>query len=246
MNTVKEWLASLGLEQLADLFAAHDIDPAALPHLTDTDLERIGVSLGHRRKILHAIDALDITGANGPPGSGPANKLAQLQLTVLQCRLAAAGVFSNRLDPEDMRALKRDVQRTCGGVVRTYNGFLARLLGDGLIAFFGYPDAEEDDAERAVRAALEMCAAVEMLETTESTHLSVQIGIASGVVAMVGGAEALVSEPSLRAEVPQLAARLQSLAAPGSIIISSATRALIGAAFELRALEYYEVESLAP
>jgi class 3 adenylate cyclase len=250
MDSLEEWLASLGLEELARRFAAHDIDLAVLPHLTDADLEKIGVSLGHRRKILHGIAGRQ-SNLQAPPSEQPATQhsdgLVQQQLTILQCRLADTGALADRLGPEDLGALLRNVQLTCGSVVRAYNGFLARLLSDGLIAFFGYPNAEEDDAERAVRAALEICAAVEMLETTAANHLSVQIGIASGSVALAAAAgEARVSDQALRGEVAQLSGHLQTLAAPGRIVISSATRELIGAAFELRALGYYEVESLAP
>ena len=170
----------------------------------------------------------------------------QQQLSVLCCGLADVNGLADRLDAEDLRALMRNVQLTCGSVVRTYNGFLSRLLADGLIVFFGYPDTEEDDAERAVRAALEICAAVEMLETTAAAHLTVQIGIASGAVALAAAPGAAVTDHTLRGEVPRLAAQLQSLAEPGRIVISSATRELIGARFVLRALGYYEVESLAP
>jgi class 3 adenylate cyclase len=250
MDSVKEWLASLGLSELAGRFASHDIDLSVLPHLTDADLEKIGLSLGHRRKILHAIASTGTARHDDPGRSPPADEAqpgVQQQLSVLCCRLADVNGLADRLDAEDLRALMRNVQLTCGSVVRTYNGFLARLLADGLIVFFGYPDTEEDDAERAVRAALEICAAVEMLETTAAAHLTVQIGIASGAVALAAAAAgAAVTDHTLRGEVPRLAAQLQSLAEPGRIVISSATRELIGAKFVLRALGYYEVESLAP
>jgi class 3 adenylate cyclase len=248
MDSLKEWLAALGLSELAGRFASHDIDLSVLPHLSDADLEKIGLSLGHRRKILHAIASTGTARHDGPDGSPPADEAqagVQQQLSVLCCRLADASGLAERLEAEDLRALMRNVQLTCGSVVRTYNGFLARLLADGLIVFFGYPDTEEDDAERAVRAALEICAAVEMLETTAAAHLTVQIGIASGAVELTAAASA-VTDHTLRGEVPQLAAQLQSLAEPGRIVISSATRELIGAKFVLRALGYYEVESLAP
>ena len=230
MDSVEEWLASLGLRELAGRFASHDIDLSVLPHLTDADLEKIGISLGHRRRILHAIAS---SGAAQPdPSRSPQADYAQhgvqQPLSVLCCRLADSSALATRLDVEDLRALMRNVQLTCGSVVRAYNGFLARLLADGVIAFFGYPNAEEDDAERAVRAALEICAAVEMLETTAAAHLTVQIGIASGAVVLAAAAAA-VTDHTLRGGVPRLAAQLQSLAEPGRIVISSATRELIGA-----------------
>jgi class 3 adenylate cyclase len=249
MDSVEEWLASLGLAELAGRFAAHDIDLAVLPHLTDADLEKIGVSLGHRRRILHAVAHPAATAHPSPSRSLPADEAhqeVQQQLSVLCCRLADVGLLADRLDGEDLRALMGSVQLTCGSVVRAYNGFLARLLSDGVIAFFGYPTAEEDDAERSVRAALEICAAVEMLETTAAAHLAVQIGIASGSVALAAAAgEARVDDQALRGDIPRLAAQLQELAEPGRIVISSATRELIGAKFELRPRVYYEVESLA-
>jgi class 3 adenylate cyclase len=250
MDSVEEWLDSLGLRALAERFAAHDVDLSVLPHLTDADLEKIGITLGHRRRILHAIgssgSALHRDPSRSPPLPHVEQRLQQ-QLSVLCCRLADAEAIASRLDAEDLRALMRNVQLTCGSVVRAYNGFLASLLGDGLIAFFGYPNAEEDDAERAVRAALEICAAVEMLETTAAPHLTVQIGIASGAVAVAAAARQTgIADETLRGEIPRLAAQLQGLAGGGRIVISSATRELIGATFELRELGYYEVERLAP
>jgi class 3 adenylate cyclase len=250
MDNVEEWLQSLGLAGLAACFREHDIDLSVLPHLSDADLEKIGVSLGHRRKILHAISRLDATphaDLDIPRGTDDSGRSVQQQLTVLVCRMADATALARRLDPERMRALTRDVQLTCGSVIRAYNGFLARLLEDGLIAFFGYPDVEEDDAERAVRAALEICAGVEMLEATAGAPVTVQIGIASGTVEVgVSSDEACVRDQTLRAQIPELAARLQRLADPGGIVISSVTRALVGAGFELRDLGYYAVKSLAP
>ena len=247
MDSVNEWLASLGLSELAGRFASHDIDLSVLPHLTDADLEKIGISLGHRRKILHAIASPEA--ARRRPGQSPQADRedvgVQQQLTVLCCRLADASALADRLDSEDLRTLTRNVQLTCGGVVRTYNGFLARLLADGVIVFFGYPEAEDDDGERAVRAALEICAAVEMLETRAAAHLTVQIGIASGAVELAGTAAA-VTDRTLSGAVPRLAAQLQGLAEPGRIVISSSTRELIGAKFELKSRVFYEVERLAP
>ncbi len=249
MDSVEEWLESLGLIELAGCFRRNDIDRSVLPHLSDADLEKIGVSLGHRRKILHAITRLDATlqADLDLPGSDGSARTAQQLLTVLVCRMTDADVLASRLDPERARALARDVQLTCGGVIRAYNGFLARLLEDGLIAFFGYPEVEQDDAERAVRAALEICAGVETLEATAGAPVTVRIGIASGLVEVgISASEACVRAHTLRAQTPELAARLQRLADPGGIVISSATRALAGAGFELRDLGYCEVRNLAP
>ena len=250
LDSVEEWLAALGLRELAERFAAHDIDLSVLPHLTDADLEKIGISLGHRRKILHAIAHTATDPHRNPDRAAQpdhAQGEVQQQLTVLSCRLADAGLLAEWLDTETLRALMHNVQLTCGSVVRAYNGFLARLLADGVIAFFGYPNAEDDDAERTVRAALEICAAVEMLETTAAAHLTVQIGIASGSVALAPAvSEACVTDQTLRGEIPRQAAQLQGLAEPGHIVISSTTRELIGGMFDLRARVYYEVESLAP
>lgn len=249
MNSVEEWLASLGLAALAPRFISNDIDLSVLPHLDDADLEKIGVSLGHRRKILHAIARLETT-QHAAPGLTPARQSldrTEQPLTVLVCRLSDATALANRLGPEPMRTLLRDAQLTCGGVIRAYNGFLAKLLPDGLMAFFGYPHPEQDDAERAVRAALEMCAGAEMLEATAGVPITVQIGVASGPVEVgLAAEEAGVRDQTVHSQVPELAAQLQQLATPGAIVISSATRALIGARFELRDLGYYEVTSLAP
>jgi class 3 adenylate cyclase len=252
MDSIEEWLASLGLVELSERFRANDIDLSVLPHLSDMDLEKIGLSLGHRRKILHAISQLaGDRSVSRPPSAADdadhADQMVQQQLTVLCCRLADADSHAKRLDPEAMRMLMKGVQLTCGGVIRAYNGFLARLLPDGLIALFGYPQVEPDDAERAVRAALEICAGVEMLESNAGAPVTVQIGIASGTVDLgLSSGQACLRDQTFEGQIPALARRLQALAAPGAIVMARPTHELIGTRFEVRELGYYEVKSLAP
>jgi class 3 adenylate cyclase len=244
-DTIDEWLASLGLSEYAERFARNHLDLSVLPHVTDADLEKIGVSLGHRRKMLHAIARLSSAQTGASATAAAPNDQLRLRLTVLFCRLADATALAARLGPDDMRTLRKNVQLTCGGVIRTYNGFLAKLLEDGVVAFFGYPEPDEDDAERALRAALEICVGVEMLEIAASPP-TVQIGIATGVVETVGRLnQEAAGNAALAGEVPTLAAKLLALAEPGGIVISGVTRGVIGAGFELRELGHCEVKALA-
>src|SRR5277367_4432216 len=235
------WLRDLGLQQYEALFRENDIDAEVLSDLTDADLEKIGVSFGHRKRLLKAVAALAGPVAAPPTAATPipvADAAERRQLTVMFSDLVGSTALSARLDPEDMREVIRAYQDACSGAVARYDGFVAKFMGDGLLAYFGFPRAHEEDAERAVRAGLDILAVIAKLETQAKETLKVRIGVATGIV-VVGDLVGLGSaqEHAVVGETPNLAARLQTLAEPGSLVIAVATRRLLGGAFELKALE---------
>src|SRR5262245_64355050 len=168
MKDITDWLASIGLGEYAQRFAENAIDLSVLRDLTDQDLKDLGVLLGHRRKILRAITEL---GGIAPAPAGTAiqpmlrEEAERRHLTVLICDLVGSTALSARLDPEDMNAVMDAYHAACARITRTYDGFLAEFRGDGILAYFGYPLAHEDDAERTVRAGLDIIAAVAQLDT---------------------------------------------------------------------------------
>jgi class 3 adenylate cyclase len=239
---VGQWLRGLGLGQYEATFRENEIDAEVLLELTDTDLEKIGVPLGHRKRLLKAIASLGATetaakAATLAATTSSTDVAERRQLTVMFCDLVGSTALTARLDPEDMREVIRAYQDTCSGAISRYDGFVAKFMGDGVLAYFGFPRAHEEDAERAVRAALEISAVVAKLETRAKETLKVRIGIATGIVVvgdLVGHGAA--QEQAVVGETPNLAARLQALAEPSSIVIAESTRRLLGGAFELKAL----------
>ena len=243
------WLQDLGLERYVGAFSDNDIDAAVLPSLTGDDLEQLGVtSVGHRRKLLDAIAALRVgTVPSGPTTASPADQPApppaqgqRRQITVLFCDLVGSTGLSARLDPEDMSELLRTYRSCCAETIARWDGYLAKYLGDGVLAYFGWPRAHEDDAERAVRAGLELVEVVPMLP---AARLQIRVGIGTGLTVvgdLVGSGDA--QERGIVGESPNLAARLQGLAAPNSIVIGPATRRLLGDLFELRDLGPVEIK----
>jgi class 3 adenylate cyclase/tetratricopeptide (TPR) repeat protein len=240
VRTIAEWLASLGLSEYAERFAENQIDASVLPDLTDQDLTELGVPLGHRRKMLRAIAELD--GAALEPAEAatepvPRDEAERRQLTVMFCDLVGSAALSARLDPEDMWGVIASYHACIGEVVGHHNGMIARYMDDGVLAYFGYPRAQEDDAEQAVRAALALVDAVANLETNVDAALQVRIGIATGTVVV---SELLIGEtPAEQAvigETPNLAARLQALAEPGTVLMCPQTRQLTGGHFDYRDL----------
>src|SRR5215813_11838898 len=186
MKGIAEWLASIGLSEYAQRFADNGIDLSVIRDLTEQDLKDLGVLLGHRRRILRAIAELN-GGVAPAPTETVTEPVARDQaerrhLTVMICDLVGSTALSARLDPEDMRAVIDAYHAACARIMRTYDGFLAEFRGDGILAYFGYPLAHEDDAERTARAALDIIAAVARLETRAGEPLAVRIGIATGVV----------------------------------------------------------------
>ena len=220
---VAVWLRGLGLEQYETLFRENDIDAEILSDLTDGDLEKIGVSLGHRKRLLKAAAALAAGPAPAPPAAaapvppGAAGAAERRQLTVMFSDLVGSTALSARLDPEDMREVIRAYQDACSGAVARYDGFVAKFMGDGVLAYFGFPRAHEEDAGRAVRAGLDIVAVVAKLDTPAKDRLHVRLGVATGVVVvgdLVGQGSA--QEQAVVGDTPNLAARLQALAEPGS------------------------------
>ncbi len=242
---VAEWLRKLGLEQYEPAFRANEIDERVLPSLTAEDLKDLGVTLvGHRRRLLDAIAAL---GADAPVAANAQTRAdaERRQLTVMFCDLVGSTELSARLDPEDLREVIAAYHRAVADVVRGFDGFVAKYMGDGVLVYFGYPRAHEDDAERAVRAGLGVSDAVGRLDV-KSAELQARIGIATGLV-VVGDliGEGSAQEQSVVGETPNLAARLQALAEPDAVVIAAATRRLVGDLFEYRDLGAVEVKGIA-
>jgi class 3 adenylate cyclase/predicted ATPase len=246
---ILEWLASLGLEEYGPRFAENDIDAGTLRDLTERDLEKIGVSLGHRKKMLRAIAALQRAGTTAtrdPADSLREDYAERRQLTVMFCDLVGSTALSTQLDPEEMRNVIRAYRSACMGVIPAYEGLVARFIGDGILAYFGFPRAHEDDAERAVRAALDLVTAVEHLETCAPEPLKVRIGIATGLVVvgdLVGGGASELQ--AVVGDTPNLAARLQALAEPSTIVVSATTCRLLGGNFRIRDLGRQRIKGFA-
>jgi class 3 adenylate cyclase len=235
MQQIADWLNTLGLGQYAQRFAENDIDPSVLRDLTDHDLEKIGVSLGHRRRILRAIAELDEAGSKSAPA--PRTEAERRHLTLMFADLVGSTALSTRLDPEDMRKIIGAYQRRCAEVIAKSGGFVARYMGDGILAYFGYPQAHEEDAERAVHAGLELIEAVGKLDDGAGSALHMRVAVATGLV-VVGDLRSVgvAQEHEVVGETPNLAARLQTLAEPDTVVISGSTRRLLGDLFETRAL----------
>jgi class 3 adenylate cyclase len=248
MKGIAEWLAAIGLSEYAQRFADNAIDLSVLRDLTEQDLKDLGVLLGHRRKMLRAIAELDaIIPAPTETTIEPVRAQAERRhLTVMICDLVGSTALSARLDPEDMNAVIDAYHAACARIMLTYDGVIGDFRGDGILAYFGYPRAHEDDAERTVRAGLDIIAAVARLETRAAEPLAVRIGIATGLV-VVGdlSSESALREHALVGETPNLAARLQDLAEPGTIVVAGSTRRLLGDLFHLRDLGLHEVKGIA-
>ena len=249
MKGIAEWLASIGLSEYAQRFADNAIDLSVIRDLTEQDLKDLGVLLGHRRKILRAIAELDgVVSASIETATEPVlrDEAERRHLTVMICDLVGSTALSAQLDPEDMRAVIDAYHAACARITRTYDGFLAEFRGDGILAYFGYPYAHEDDAERTVRAGLDIIAAIARLETRAAEPLAVRIGIATGLV-VIGdlSREGALREHAVVGDTPNLAARLQALAEPGTIVVAASTRRLLGDLFLLRDLGRHEVKGIA-
>jgi class 3 adenylate cyclase/predicted ATPase len=239
---IAAWLQSLGLERYEPLFRDNEIDWEVLPKLTSEDLKEIGVvAIGHRRKLLDAIAAFGgaapvaAVAAAAPDALAPADA-ERRQLTVMFCDLVGSTPLSSRLDPEDLREVIAAYHRAVAEIVAGFDGFVAKYMGDGVLVYFGYPRAHEDDAERAVRAGLSSIDAVGRLDV-KSAKLQARVGIATGLV-VVGDliGEGSAQEQSVVGETPNLAARLQGLATPASLVIAASTRQQIGELFDLEDL----------
>src|SRR5271169_846373 len=230
MQQIVDWLEKLDLGRYAQLFAETEIDVSVLPHLTDQDLKEIGVPLAHRRKIFAAINA----GLIPPLPELTIGIRPNRQVTVMFSDLVGSTALSARMDPEDLREVISVYQTSVAVAVRRFDGFVAKYIGDGVLVYFGYPEAHADDPERAVRAGLELIAAVSTL-----THAALQtrVGIATGL-AVVGdliGSDS-AQEQAVVGKTPNLAARLQRVAEPNMVVIGESTRKLLGNLFEIEDL----------
>jgi class 3 adenylate cyclase/predicted ATPase len=252
MQQIADWLERLGLSEYAQRFAENDIDFTILGDLTDQDLEKIGIaSLGHRRKLLRAIANLETIEKSAPavavaaPAAPlPLDTAERRQVTIMFADLVGSTALSARMDPEDLREVISAYQKCAADTVRRFDGFVAKYMGDGVLVYFGYPLAHEDDAERAVRAGLELIAAVAGLNTR--TSLQTRVGIATGVVVvgeLIGSGEA--QERGIVGETPNLAARLQAIAEPNMVVITDGTRRLLGNLFEVQDLGSRELKGIA-
>jgi class 3 adenylate cyclase/predicted ATPase len=238
------WLRGLGLAKYEAAFRENEIDETVLPNLTDEHLKELGVAaLGHRMKLLDAIATLrsdasgktssvDTATASGAPSSASEDRAERRQVTVMFSDLVGSTALSASMDPEDLREVISSYQKCVADTVQRFGGFVAKYMGDGVLIYFGYPEAHEDDAERAVRAGLELTAAVGSLKT--HAPLQSRVGIATGLVVvgdLVGSGAS--QEQAIVGETPNLAARLQAIAEPNEVVIAEDTRKLIGHLFEL-------------
>ncbi len=237
VREISEWLERLKLGQYAKSFAENDVDRDLLLELSEEDLIRLGVtSLGHRKRLAREIAALreqEDAGA-GPTAPDPQEDAERRQLTVMFCDLVGSTELSGRLDPEDLRDVLRRYQKAVTDAVAEYGGHVGQYLGDGVLVYFGWPQAYEDQAERAVAAALDAIANVKGVAIGDGSHLNARVGIASGPV-VIGEFVDYTGQDvqAVTGKTPNLAARLQSLADPGQIIIDAHTRRLVGTAFTL-------------
>jgi class 3 adenylate cyclase len=234
---IANWLRGLSLERYVETFSDNAIELDVLPELSEADLEKLGVLLGHRKIMLKAIAALRAPAPQpvAEPAPPPRDAAERRQLTVMFCDLVGSTPLAARHDPEDLREIIGAYHRCVADTVVHYAGFVAKYFGDGVLIYFGYPEAHEDDAERAVRAGLAVIEAVGRLTAPEP--LSVRLGVASGLVVvgdLIGAGAA--QERGVVGEMPNLAARLQALATPDSLVIAESTRRQIGGLFEIEDL----------
>jgi len=243
---VGEWLRSLGLGQYEAVFRDNEIDAEVLPELTDADLDKLGVVLGHRKRLLKAIAGLNAPAAGSSQAVAKTDGAERRQLTVMFIDLVGSTAMSARLDPEDMRAIIAAYHKCCASLIASNGGFVAKYMGDGVLAYFGYPQAHEHDAERAVRAGLGIAEAAPKLKTAAGGPLHVRVGIATGIVVvgdLLGSGEA--QERGVVGDTPNLAARLQAIAEPDTVVIAEGTRRLLGNLFELQDLGAKDLKGIA-
>jgi class 3 adenylate cyclase len=236
---ITAWLHGLGLQQYEATFRDNAIDAEVLTELTEADLEKLGVLLGHRKKLVKAIDEL-----RAPPSevnrAPRADRPERRQLTVMFCDLVGSTALAVRLDPEDLREVVGAYHRYISDAITPFGGFVAKYMGDGALIYFGYPRAHEDDAEHAARAALALIGNGSGIPV-DGDALQMRIGIATGI-AVVGDLIGIgaAKEEAVIGEMPNLAARLQVLAEPNTIVIAESTRRLVGSLFDLADLGQQE------
>jgi len=248
LQGVENWLAELGLEKFSSAFAEAEVQFSDLAGLTEEDLKEIGLPVGPRRRASRAIkamretddsvpvsveiDPIEIPQQNDRPDAS--SDAERRHLTVMFIDLVGSTAMASGADAEDMRDVITGYQNTVAGVVARHEGFVAKFMGDGVLCYFGWPNANEDDAERAVRAGLDIIANVKRFSGPDGTPLASRIGIATGIVIvgdMIGSGA--TQEAAVVGETPNLAARLQALARPDQIVLPQETLSLLGNVFEL-------------
>ena len=245
MSALADWLDSHGLSALHTILAAQQIDIDVLPDLTEDDLKGLGIALGPRRRLLKAI-AGDFAAPPPPSDANPAVDSAERrQLSVLFVDLVGSTALTTQRDPEEMRQIVRRYQNAVAGEVARFDGYVAKFMGDGVLAYFGWPKAHEDEAERAVRAAMAAVAAVGELRTGDGEALAARAGIATGLV-VVGGliGQGAAQEADVIGATPNIAARLQDLAQPGQVVIADSTQKFVQSSFELVSLGLQPLKGL--
>ena len=251
MDALLTWLQELGLERYSAVLADNDVDLNALRLLTEADLVSLGVSLGHRRVLLKAIAEPNASASPSPPpaGPGPLEKSPdqsattaegeRRQLTVLFCDMVGFTELANRVDPEVLQRIIRSYEDACAVCITRYEGYVFQRLGDGIVAFFGYPLAHEGEAERAIHAGLEIIEALSKLDVPDAGHLGVRIGIATGVVVVASAEKGAVGETM------NLASRLQGIAPVGGIVVSERVHRLAGGSFDYEDLGEQALKGIA-
>ncbi|MEX3009320.1 adenylate/guanylate cyclase domain-containing protein [Hoeflea sp. TYP-13] len=261
MSDIERWLAELGLDKYVSAFAEAEIEFADLAHLTDEDLKELGLPLGPRRRVKAAIKNFDIgfkTHTSAPKNIAPkqqesagtpsasSSEAERRHLTVMFVDLVGSTEMASKTDPEDMRTVITNYQDTVTGIVSRFEGFVAKFMGDGVLCYFGWPRANEDDAERAVRAGLSIIDTVRTSQATDGTPLGTRVGIATGVV-IVGDliGSGATQEAAVVGETPNLAARLQAIAEPNQLVLPIETQRLLGNAFDLISIGAQELKGVA-
>jgi class 3 adenylate cyclase/predicted ATPase len=248
MQDLAQWLERLGMSEYAQRFAENRIDLSVLPELTEQHLKDLGIPLGDRLKMLRAIrEPIDTVPGSRPPALTEVKRQESAErrhVTVMFSDLVGSTALAARMDPEDLREVISAYQKCVSGTVERFGGFVAKYMGDGVLVYFGYPQAHEDDAERAVRAGLEVVAAVGRLKSQAA--LQTRVGIATGLVVvgdLIGAGES--QERGIVGETPNLAARLQAVAEPNAVVIAESTRKLLGSLFELEDLGPRDIKGIA-
>jgi len=246
MTDITRWLEQHGLGKYAGVFAENEIEWEVLPRLDDDDLREMGLPIGPRKKFQAAIEAL----SNEPqPSTGSLvqqGEAERRQLTVMFCDLVGSTALSEGMDPEEFREIVTAFQSAATGVIEKFEGYVARYMGDGLLVYFGYPVAHEDDAELAARAGLALVERLARRPLVDDVEVAVRIGISTGMVVvgdLVG--EGSSEERAVLGDTPNLAARLQGAASPNTALISASTRRLIEGRFQLAALGPLELKGFA-
>jgi class 3 adenylate cyclase len=244
VQDLEDWLTSIGLSEYTRHFAEGRVDASIVRYLTNQDLKELGIPLGGRKRILRAIEELE-EGRLGCSAGTQSATGERRQVTVMFCDLTDSTALSSRLDPEDLREVIKAYRSVCAHVISNYDGFIAQFLGDGILAYFGFPQAHENDAERAVRAGLDIVSAIPRMQLAISETLTARVGVATGLV-VVGD---LVSpgapkDSTVVGDTPNIAARLQSLANPSSVVISGSTHRLTAGHFEYTDLGHVTLKGL--